>query len=107
MRDTISLSEAFTDSEPQQLTSPRNVVQPLLDRHITNTGNASEFPAQNAPQSFPETLETSVEVSGTTGSEGDACAADVGTMDSTNSLPSSPEGHQTSANRWRGRINPK
>ena len=107
MRDTISLSEAFTDSQHQQLITPWNVVQPLRNIHVTNTRNASEPPAENAPQSSPERLETSTEVSGTTSSEGDVDAADVGTMGSTNSLPSSPEGHQISANRSRGRINPK
>ena len=105
----VKSSATATDSEAQQLITPRNVIQPLRNTHIMNTGNASESPAavMNTPQPLSERQHTSVEVSGTTTSEGDVCAADVGTMGSTNSLPSSPEGHQINANLSGGRIDPK
>ena len=96
MRDTISLSETFTRPTPQQRIVHRNVAQPSRDTDITNLENASESPAEASNEALSTTI-----------SDGDVYAADVGTTGSTNSLPSSPVGHQISAHRLRGRIDPR
>ena len=78
-------SATATDSEAQQLINPPSVVPPLHNTHRTNTGNASGSPAEviNTPRPPLKRRYSSVEVSGITTSEGDACAAEVGTIGST------------------------
>ena len=100
-------SEIAPDAEAQPLITPRNVIQPLRNTHVMETGNASESPAEviDTFQPLSKRVSPSVEVSGITTSKGDVFAAHVGTILSTNSPPLFPEGHQANANSSGDRIN--
>ena len=105
----VKSSATATDFEVQQRITPRNVIPPLHNAHTMNTGGASEAPAEvmDTVQPLSERKHTSVEESGNTTSKGDISAADVGTVGSPNSLPSSPERHQANTNLSNGRIDLK
>lgn len=111
----VKSSATATGSEAQEVTTPRNVMQPLRHAHEVDSGNANESPDQIVDTLRPlsELKHTSAEVCGTTQhpdittSEDDPSATDEGNTGNTTTLESSPEIQQVNANLSGGSSDPE
>lgn len=111
----VKSSATATGSEAQEVTTPRNAMQPLRHAHMVDSGNASESPNQviDTLRPLSELKHTNAEVSGTTQhpnittSEGEPSVADEGNTGNTTTLQPSPEIQQVNANLSGGSNDPE